>query len=311
MSKLLSISWVLFGATFLVTLLLHVIPGNPVDSILGEQASESARQKLSYDLGLTSLEGHPLSIPEQYILFVRRVATNELKSFRTHEPVFDRIRARLPYTLILAFASMLIALTMGPFLGILAAWRKERWPDYAIRFLALLGLSLPKFFLAPLLLLAFSIYWPIFPISGASDGMASLLLPAFSLGLTMAAVQMRFTRASILEVSHQDYIRTARAKGLSEWSVYFKHALRNALIPIVTIVGLELGSLLAGAVVVEKIFGWPGIGLLLLESIQQLDVPMVQGTVLLIAFSYVLLNLLTDWVYALIDPRVRVAEREP
>ncbi|MEI6806902.1 MAG: ABC transporter permease, partial [Myxococcaceae bacterium] len=157
-----------------------------------------------------------------------------------------------------------------------------------------------------MLLLMFSIYWPMFPISGATDGFMSLVLPAFSLGFAMAAVQMRFTRASILEVASQDYIRTARAKGLSERVVYFKHALRNALMPVVTVIGLELGSLLAGAVVVEKIFGWPGIGLLLLESIQQLDMPLVQGVVLVIAFFYVAMNLTTDWVYGKIDPRVRV-----
>lgn len=307
MSKLLQVAWVMFGATFLVTALLHLVPGDPVDYILGEQATQEARVKLSHDLGLTDEQGNPVSFVGQYVGFVRKISQNELLSYRTREPVMNKIAARLPYTFVLALASMLFALSLGPVLGILAAWKRNRWPDYGIRLLALLGISLPKFFLAPVLLLVFSIYWPVFPISGATDGWLSLVLPAFSLGFTMAAVQMRFTRASILEVSGQDYIRTARAKGLSERVVYFKHALRNALMPVITIVGLELGSLLAGAVVIEKIFGWPGMGLLLLESIQQLDMPMVQGVVLVIALFYVLMNLLTDFVYGLIDPRVRVS----
>ncbi len=306
MSKLLQVLWVMLGATVLVTGLLHWVPGDPVDYILGEQATQEARLKLSQDLGLVDAEGHPVRFVGQYVGFISKISQNKLLSYRTREPVMTRIAARLPYTMILALASILFALALGPLLGIIAAWRRGEWPDYLGRFVALLGISLPKFFLAPMLLLVFSIYWPIFPISGATDGLMSLVLPAFSLGFAMAAVQMRFTRASILEVASQDYIRTARAKGLSERVVYFKHALRNALMPVVTVVGLELGSLLAGAVVVEKIFGWPGIGLLLLESIEQLDMPMVQGVVLVIAFFYVVMNLFTDWLYDQIDPRVRV-----
>lgn len=307
MSKLLQVLWVMLGATVLVTGLLRLVPGDPVDHILGEQATQEARMRLSEDLGLIDAKGQPLSFVRQYIGFVSKISQNKLLSYRTQQPVMTTIGERLPYTIILALASMLFALALGPLLGIIAAWRRGQWPDHVSRFVALLGISLPKFFLAPMLLLGFSIYWPIFPISGATDGFMSLVLPAFSLGFAMAAVQMRFTRASILEVAKQDYIRTARAKGLSERVVYFKHALRNALMPVVTVIGLELGSLLAGAVVVEKIFGWPGIGLLLLESIQQLDMPLVQGVVLVIAFLYVVMNLLTDWVYGLIDPRVRVS----
>lgn len=305
-SKLLQIIWVLLGATLIVTGLLRLVPGDPVDYILGEQATQEARVKLSQDLGLVNEAGQRVNFAQQYVGFIVKISRNELLSYRTRQPVMSVIAARLPYTIILALASMLFALAFGPLLGIGAAWKRGRWPDNLGRFLALLGISLPKFFLAPILLLVFSIYWPIFPISGATDGFLSLVLPAFSLGFAMAAVQMRFTRASILEVSGQDYIRTARAKGLSERVVYFKHALRNALMPVITVIGLELGSLFAGAVVVEKIFVWPGIGLLLLESIQQLDMPLVQGVVLVIAFFYVVMNLLTDWVYGLIDPRVRV-----
>ena len=306
-SKSLQVIWVLFGATLIVTGMLRLIPGNPVDHILGEQATQEARMQLSKELGLVDTEGKPVGFVRQYGSFISRVVTNELKSYRTREPVMSVIAARLPYTAALAFASVLFAMCLGPLLGVLAAWRRDEWLDHLTRFIALLGISLPKFFIGPLLLLAFSIYWPIFPISGASDGIMSIILPAFSLGLGMAAVQMRFTRASVLEVMSADYIRTARSKGLSERVVYFKHALRNALMPVVTVIGLELGSMLAGAVIVEKIFSWPGIGLLLLESIQQLDMPMVQGVVLVIAFFYVVINLLTDWVYGRIDPRVRVS----
>lgn len=305
-SKFLQIATVILGATLIVTAMIRLVPGDPVDHILGEQATEQARVELAQDLGLIDEQGKPIGFWVQYARFVKQIAANELHSYRTREPVMTVIAARLPYTIVLALASMLFAVALGPLMGVLAAWRRGRALDHVSRFVALLGISLPKFFLAPVLLLIFSIYWPVFPISGASDGVMSLILPALSLGFGMAAVQMRFTRAAVLEVMSSDYIRTARAKGLSECVVYFKHALRNALMPVVTVIGLELGSLLAGAVIVEKIFAWPGIGLLLLESIQQLDMPLVQGVVLVIAFFYVAVNLLTDWLYGRIDPRVRV-----
>ncbi|MES2503692.1 MAG: ABC transporter permease [Myxococcota bacterium] len=306
-SKAFQVFWVLFGATLIVTGMLRLVPGDPVDHILGEQATQQARMQLSRDLGLTDAHGVRVGYLRQYGNFIQKIATNELTSYRTREPVMSIIAGRLPYTGVLALASMLFAICLGPILGVMAAWKRGRLLDQFLRLVALLGISVPRFFFAPLLLLAFSIYWSIFPISGATDGLLSLVLPALSLGFAMAAVQMRFTRASILEVMSTDYIRTARAKGLSERVVYFKHALRNALMPVITVIGMELGSLLAGAVVVEKIFSWPGIGLLLLESIQQLDMPMVQGVVLVIAFFYVVTNLVTDWVYGLIDPRVRVS----
>ncbi len=306
LNKLFQVLTVVFGATLIVTLMIRLVPGDPVDHILGEQATQQARVELAKDLGLIDEQGRPVGFLTQYSRFVTQIATNELHSYRTREPVMSAILARLPYTLMLALASILFAIALGPFMGVLAAWKRGRWLDHLSRFVALLGISLPKFFLAPVLLLIFSIYWPVFPISGASDGLISLVLPALTLGFGMAAVQMRFTRAAVLEVMSSDYIRTARAKGLSERVVYFKHALRNALMPVVTVIGLELGSLLAGAVIVEKIFSWPGIGLLLLESIQQLDMPLVQGVVLMIAFFYVAVNLLTDWLYGRIDPRVRV-----
>ncbi len=304
--KLVSIIAVLIGATLMVTGMLRLIPGDPVDNILGDQAPHEARLQLAQDLNLVDAAGNPLGFIAQYGQFIRQVSRNQLLSYRTREPVLTMIAQRLPYTIWLAFFAMLFALTIGPVLGIAAAARRGSFFDALLMFLALLGISLPRFFLGPLLLLAFSIHWHIFPISGATDGIWSVILPAASLGLAMAAMQARMVRASILEVMSEDYIRVARAKGLSENQVYFKHALRNALLPVITVVGLELGGLLAGSVVTEKIFNWPGIGLLLLESIQRLDMPIVQGVVLTVAFAYVFINLLTDLSYQWIDPRIRL-----
>ncbi len=304
--KLISITAVLLGATLIVTGMLRLVPGDPIDNILGDQAPQEARMQLARDLNLVDEEGKPLGFIAQYGQFVRQISRNEYLSYRTREPVLTMIAQRLPYTMWLAFFSMFFALTLGPALGIAAAAKKGSFFDTILMFLALLGISVPRFFLGPLLLLALSIHWHIFPISGATDGILSVILPAISLGLAMAAMQARMVRASILEVMSEDYIRSARAKGLSENQVYFKHALRNALLPVITVVGLELGGLLAGSVVTEKIFSWPGIGLLLLESIQRLDMPIVQGVVLTIAFGYVFINLLTDISYQWIDPRIRL-----
>ncbi len=306
LGRLLSITAVLVGATLIVTGMLRLIPGDPVDNILGDQAPQEARMQLAQDLNLVDERGQPLGFIAQYGQFIRQISRNELLSYRTREPVLTMIAQRLPYTIWLAFFSMLFALTLGPALGIAAAAKKGSFFDTLLMFLALLGISIPRFFLGPLLLLALSIHWHLFPISGATDGLWSVILPAISLGLAMAAMQARMVRASVLEVMSEDYIRSARAKGLSENQVYFKHALRNALLPVVTVIGLELGGLFAGSVVTEKIFSWPGIGLLLLESIQRLDMPIVQGVVLTIAFGYVFINLLTDLSYQRIDPRIRL-----
>ena len=307
--KLLNLVAVLFGATLLVTGFLRMVPGNPVDHILGDQAPEEARVQLAKDLGFVDENNQPIGFVKQYGQFIYKLSTNQLVSYRTREPVLTTLASHLPYTLALALAAMLFALSIGPLLGLLAAYKKGSAIDFLASFIALLGICVPRFFLGPLLLLLFSIRYPIFPISGASDGFMSLILPAFSLGMAMAAIQTRLTRASVLEVLSEDYIQTAKAKGLSNFRVYFKHALGNALIPLITVVGLELGSLLTGAVVTEKIFNWPGIGLLLLESIQTLDMPMVQTIVLVIAFIYVVTNLFTDLVYQWVDPRIRSSNR--
>ncbi len=321
----LSVVAVLFGATLIVSGMLRLVPGDPVENILGDQAPQEARDALARELGLVDEQGAQVGFVAQYGRFAGGVASSaaltftpaaleadvakllppELSSYRTRRPVRELLAARLPYTVWLALAGMLVALLLGPALGILAAARRGTAVDAAAMLFALVGVAVPRFWLGPLLLLLFAITLRWLPVSGADDGFISVVLPAVSLGTALAAVLARLTRASLLEVLNQDYVRTARAKGLDERVVLFKHALRNALIPVITIVGLQFGALLAGAVVTEKVFGWPGIGLLLLESIRRLDVPVVQGTVLLIASSYVLVNLAADLTYRLVDPRLR------
>lgn len=305
-ARLLGVFAVLFGATIIVTGMLRLVPGDPVDLILGDQAPQAARIKLAKNLGLIDEEEKPVGFIQQYDQFIIKSAKGELVSYRTGDSVFKTIQERLPYTALLAFASMLIAIFLGPPLGVLASLRRGSWADFLASFLALIGISIPRFWLAPLFILLFAITLHLLPVSGADNGLYSLILPSTSLGLGLAAILARLTRASMLEVLGEDYIRSARAKGLTERVVFWKHALRNALIPVITVVGLQLGALLAGTVVVEKIFNWPGLGLLLLESIQKLDMPLVQSIVLVIAFSYVVINLLTDLAYEKIDPRLRV-----
>ena len=215
------------------------------------------------------------------------------------------VSERLPYTAALGLSAMLIAVMLGPLLGILASFFRNRWPDHLLSLFALIGISVPSFFLGPLLLLWFSIKLKLLPISGADDGLWSLILPACAMGAALTAMLARMSRASMLEVLAEDFVRTAVAKGLSPAVVFFKHAFRNALIPVTTLIGLQFRAVLAGAVITEKIFNWPGIGLLLFESIQKLDMPLVQTCVLVIAFIYAFINIFTDIVYGLIDPRIK------
>lgn len=355
--RLLSVVAVLFGASLVVSGMLRIVPGDPIESILGEQAPQDARTALSLELGLTNAKGERVGFVAQYGRFTRGMAAAglltlvpdesiaaakkaidddsaskksedqekaiqapstteraiaalhaaETKSYRTRLPIRSVIGARLPYTAWLAFCSMLIAILLGVSLGVFAAWRKGTWVDGVAMGFAVVGVAIPRPALGPVLLLVFALGLRWFPVSGA-ESLSSVVLPALSLGTALAAVLARLTRASLLEVLGEDFVRTARAKGLSEKVVVFKHALRCALIPVLTIIGLQLGAVLAGAVITERIFVWPGIGLLLLESIRQLDVPIVQGTVLTIAFGYVLANLLTDIAYRVVDPRLRGRE---
>lgn len=301
--RMVSLVAVGLGATMVVTLGLRLTPGDPIDYILGEQSQESSRELLARDLGIVDEHGVKVSFVGQYAHFLGAIFTNDLKSYVTRRGTLETVFERFPYTLVLALGAMAIALMLGPGMGVLASFFQRRWPDYVFSIFALMGISIPSFFLAPLLILFFSIYLGILPISGA-DTFRSLILPACSMGLALAAMLARMARASMLEVLSEDYIRTAYAKGLNPAYVFGKHALRNALIPVTTVAGLQFGAVLAGTVVTEKIFTWPGIGLLLLEAIRQLDMPLVQTCVVVIAIMYSVVNLLTDMVYSFIDPRM-------
>lgn len=305
MGVLLSALAVLCGATLLVTLSLRLLPGNPIDVILGERATQEARLQMGQYLGLLDATGAPLSYIDQYGLFVRNVFSNSLLSYRSQQPVFALIAKRLPYTIELTLTSIVIAVLLGVMLGIWAARHPKKWQDKTAMTLTALSIAIPRFWLGPLLILLFGIVLHWLPVSGAKDGLSSLVLPSLSLGTAMAAILARMTRHNLMDVLKEDFIRTARAKGLSENRVFYHHALRNTLLVLITLIGLQLGSLLTGTVVIEKVFNWPGIGLLLLESIQQIDIPMVQGIVLFFAFIYVTINLLTEWIYRLCDPRLR------
>lgn len=302
--RLVSLLAVMLGATIIVSGSLRLVPGDPIDHILGDQARSTSREMLAQDLGLLNKEGKAIGFVEQYANFVRKLSKNELKSFITRQNTVSVVLERLPYTAALGLAAMVVALALGPILGIMASLFHHRWQDHLFSVFALIGISIPSFFLGPLLLLLFAITWELLPISGADDGFASLILPAFSMGIALAAMLARMTRASMLEVLSEDFIRTAFAKGVPMKKVFLQHALRNALIPVTTLVGLQFGAILSGTVITEKIFNWPGIGLLMLESINQLDMPMVQTCVLLIAFIYAAMNLFTDYLYTIIDPRI-------
>lgn len=296
---------VLLGASLLVTGILRLVPGDPIDSLLGDQAPDYARLVLAKDLGLVDENGDPIGFVGQYGRFIRTFAQGDLVSFRTREPVTQMILGKLPYTLLLAALALCFSLAFGPFFGVLAALRRGKRTDTVLKWSAIVLTSIPRFALAPILILIFSLNLEWFPVSGLDDGLRSFILPCLCLGLAMAAVQSRVLRASILDTINEDYIRTARAKGASIRRVYFKHALYNALLPLITLVGLEAGALLTGAVIIEKIFNLPGIGLMLLEGIQQIDLPVVQALVLVISFIYVATNIATELVYQLADPRVR------
>jgi peptide/nickel transport system permease protein len=292
---------VVFGVCTLVFLLIHLVPGDPVEAMLGESARPADRAALRADLGLD----RPLG--EQYLTYLARLARLDLGvSFRDRRPVRDLLAERIPPTLELAAAALLLALALALPLGVLAARHRGGALDSGAMGFSLLGISIPNFWLGPMLILVFSLWLGWTPVSGR-DGAASLLLPAVTLGTGLAAVLARMVRSSVLEVLEEDYVRTARAKGLPETVVMWRHALRNAWLPVLTLLGLQLGGLLGGAVITETVFAWPGVGSLLVEAIQGRDYPVVQACVLLISLAYVLVNTLTDLVYAWVDPRIRLA----
>ena len=287
------------GVISLVFFLIHLIPGDPIEIMLGETAQMADVVKLRKELGLDK------PIVKQYADYIKNLACGDLGySFRSNAKVTSLIIKHFPATIELTIAALFIALLIALPAGIVSATRQFSIYDHGSMFFALLGVSMPNFWLGPLLILIFSINFGWLPVSGRGT-IAHLILPAITLGTAMAAILTRMTRASLLEVIRDDYITTARAKGLKERRVIIKHALTNALIPIVTIIGLQIGSLLAGSIITETIFSWPGLGRLTIQAINARDYPLVQGCVLTIALSYVLVNALTDIIYAIIDPRIR------
>jgi peptide/nickel transport system permease protein len=292
---------VVFGVLLLTFLLLHLVPGDPVDVMLGESAAMADRAQLRAELGLD------LALPQQFLHYLTHLAHGDFgRSIHTGQAVSSLLAERLPATLQLALPAMLMALLIGLPLGIVAALRARRWPDTFATLFSLALSAMPHFWLGPLLMLLFGLWLGWLPISGMAST-SSVILPALTLAFGLSAILTRMTRASLLEVLNEDFVRTARAKGLSESHVILRHALRAALLPVVTIVGLQMGSLLAGTVITETVFGWDGLGRLLVESIEKRDYPVTQGCVLVIALTYVLVNLLTDLAYQRLDPRVRLS----
>lgn len=284
----------------MVFLLAHIVPGDPVQQMLGEGARSEDLQQLRHTLGLD------LPLPTQYGRYLAHVIRGDLgESIRFQQPVTRMILSHYPATLELAVVALLVCATIGIPAGMMAAQRRGTSMDHVIGVLTLFGLSVPNFALGPVLILLFSVILGWLPVSGRG-GISHLVLPSITLGAALAAILTRMVRSSVIEELSSDYVRTARAKGLSDSAVLLRHAFRNALIPILTILGLQFGTLLAGTIVTESIFSWPGIGRLSVQAIQARDYPLLQGCILLIAVSYVMVNLFTDLVYAIADPRVRL-----
>lgn len=297
LKRLITIPISLFFILTAVFFLMRLTPGDPVDFILGENARVEERQQLIKDFHFDK----PLFT--QYTLYLSGMVQGDFgKSYFSDETAINIIQKHYAPTVELATSAIFWALCFSLPLGILSALKKGTLTDQSTLTFSLLGISVPSFYLGPLLALLFSVYLDWFPLTGR-ELPGSLVLPSLTLGLAMAALLTRFTRASLLEILHKDYIRTARAKGLKERKVILKHALRTALIPIIAILGLQFGTLLAGAVVTEKIFSWPGIGFRLLQAISQKDYSIVQALVILIATTYVIINLCTDIVSVWVDPR--------
>ena len=298
--RLLLVIPTVLGLATLVFFFIHLIPGDPVEVMLGETAEQVDKEALRDNLGLND----PVAV--QYVRFLAGLAHGDVgQSFFYQKPVTEVLLERLPATVELALVSLALALLIALPIGVLAAVKQYGAFDNLSMLAALLGVSMPNFWLGPLLIWLFSLKIEWFPVGGR-DGWASLVLPAITLGTALAAILSRMTRASVLEILSEDFVRTARAKGLPARTVLFKHVLRNAMIPVVTLVGLQLGALLSGAVITETVFAWPGVGTLFIDAIQSRDYPLVQGCVLFISLGYVLVNLMVDLLYAAIDPRIRL-----
>ena len=299
--RLLLLIPVLWGVATLVFLLLHFIPGDPVDLMLGDSALGTDRETLRNQLGLND----PLIV--QYLRYFGDLLQGDWgTSLFSKKPVFEEIMERVPATMELMFGAMVVTILVAMPLGLIAAVSKGTWIDQGAMIFSLLGVSIPNFWLGPMLILLFSIHFDLLPVN-ERGGLEHLILPSLTLGTSLASILARITRSSVVETLQAEYIRTARSKGISELRILFRHALRNALIPIITVIGLQVGVLLSGAIITEAIFDWPGLGNLLISAINSRNYPLVQGCVLFIAGSYVIVNLVIDLLYAYLDPRIRLS----
>lgn len=290
------------GVVILTFFFVHLVPGDPVEVLLGEHSLPVDRQRLTENLGLH------LPLFEQFTKFISGVLRFDFgTSFYSGEAVTEMIMKRLPATAYLAFVAILFAMLMAIPLGIWSALHRNKWQDRLALTFSMLAFAMPSFWLGPLLIILFALYLQILPVSG-NDHATSIILPAFTLGFAMSAMTARLLRASLLENMASDYVKTAQAKGFSYKKAVRKHALKNALLPLVTIVFLQAGALLTGAILTEAVFSWPGIGSLIVEALNKRDYPTIQGCVLFIAFVYMLMTLLSDILYALIDPRIRYGQ---
>ncbi|MCC6137237.1 MAG: ABC transporter permease [Bdellovibrionaceae bacterium] len=290
---------VLFGVFTITFFLIHMIPGDPVEIMLGDYSSAADRESLRHELGLDK------PIGEQYITQLKNVFRFDLgRSLHSKKSVSAEIMARVPASLELGAAALFLAIGIGIPLGVFAAIKESTTSDHAILLLSVFALSFPALWSGPLLIWLFAIQWDVLPM-GERDTLLNLILPAISLSVGIIALITRMTRSSMLDVLAEDYIRVAKAKGLPPWMMYFKHALVNAIIPVLTVLGLVMGALLTGAVIVETIFDWPGIGLLMFQAIQNRDYPVVQGCVLFVSLIYVASNFATDLAYGFFNPKIR------
>lgn len=289
----------ILGVIIIVFAMVRLAPGDPAVLLAGETADQETIERIRVRFGLDR------PVHEQFVTFLGNLVQGDLgRSTRTNRPVVEDLATFFPHTLELALGGILVAIVIGIPAGVISAVRRNTWVDALVTFIALLGVSMPVFWFGLLAILFFSVNLGWFPVAGRGTFL-HLVLPAITLGVSSTAIITRMTRSSMLEVLDQDYVRTARAKGVLGRRVVLKHALRNALVPVVTIGGLEFGRLMAGAVLTETVFTWPGIGRLLVDSILARDYPVVQGAVLVIAVSFIFVNLLVDLVYGAIDPRIR------
>jgi ABC-type dipeptide/oligopeptide/nickel transport system permease component len=299
--RLLQMIPITLGILTLVFSLIHLIPGDPAAAIAGEGARPEDIIQVRKALGLD------LPLWKQYVTYISNVARGDLgRSFRTNEKVSTEILARYPATIELAMGAMFVALLVAFPLGIISAIYRNSWIDNVARFFALIGVSMPSFWFGPLLIIAFAINLHWFPVSGREEGLRSLVLPSVTMGLALAAILTRMIRVSLAEELNQLYVTTAIAKGVTRARAIFRHALKNALIPVITVLALQFGSLLTGAIITEQIFSWPGLGRLLIQSINTRDYPQVQASILVIAVTYIMVNFIADLLYGVVDPRIKL-----